>query len=447
MFKTSSLYEKFIEKIGFLGFLSFAMTFISIFVEMGFQFLGLPMERLLPSLFFGSTFFCFGLLALLQNKENKLSYKNVNLVGGFTMFFVGFIVLIVFGWIAINKQPFYLFFFLATLIFAIIIPKGIFKEEKAEYVSFTSDSVVIKKNNLTNKIIPYSSIKKISILEGSNTLEIVLEIVSTLDTTSYALENSFLILKDSLDKLQGFSKVEQFIQSSNGKPLKNIMIIDSKTPTRTIVNNGNIITEYYNQTSGQWLREGRYRHFIQYINKNFSGKSDENAWIRRVIVSLFIFMLIVSIGFVFIPKKNYLANGPITNSNQKLIEEKMIEEKTIVAGEKATLRKSGLDRWYYVRGNGNYANKTMSILLFSTKEIGHEYTMYTGENIIEKKKCADIGIAENGNIILIAAGCEGETLNTFFGEYLADNLLIKEVRIDDLNELNSYAVIEASPPK
>lgn len=255
--------------------------------------------------------------------------------------------------------------------------------------------------------------------------------MSTSGTASYVLENSsFQILKDSLDKLQDFSKEEKFIQYSKGKPFQDIVIINQKTPTRMINRN----VEYYNQESDQWLREGNYISWIQYVNKNFSGKTIEEAWIKRAIVAVFIFILIISIGFILIPKKNYVAPKIDADAGKIPYVDRMLS-----ANKQVILGINEENKWYYVRGSGNYANKPMTIKLF--------YLFKYGEKSFENKNCVTIGILENGNILGTTSKCEGETLNSDFGEYLADTLLIKEVHMDDLNFLNSYALIEALAPK
>ncbi len=423
-----SLYDKLTQRFGLVGFVSFALVFISIFIE-GFLGLnpssaimsntpGLFLSGLLPVMFFGSCFFFFGLLMVLPNKVAVKTAGIATSLVGLVMVLMGGGVL---AWSlssALIYQPYYFFVYFVLLVF-IIIPKGFFKTEKAELINFFSDKISITKNEGVNVTHYLKDIKMISIMDKFDGLNIY----TNKGTFSYETKISSERLKEELDKLD--LKVEStLVASARGKHISDIIaaeVDEEHFKYQTIKDHDNFSrTTFFIPQYNQWIDKNDL-FILEYQYKNPNGSKDISflkfnpisfvkpiVWIAVLLIALYL-------GSIFIQPISYLGNTNDSNQNSVLLT-------YLAVGEVRDLNR--LDR-FLVHGLDSNFPKYLSVEFIN----GGGYAIMYDNSILPCSSWRADGFMGDEYIVKNFHICEAQKLNEILN--IEEEIIITNLNISD----------------
>jgi hypothetical protein len=309
---TVTIFDKLVQRFGILGFISFFLVFVSIFT----------LQSALPVMFFGTCFFCFGLLMVLPNTTVVKSGGILTPLIGVIMVLMGGGVLLFGASLAIFMDPYSVFAYVVIVVF-ILIPKGFFKSVQASAINFSSDKISVSKKDGSSVSYYAKDVKNITLLEGLNTITIVTD----KETITYESDYSFERLNAGLDLFK-FNLKKSLVGSAKGKSLEEILKvpIDPKNFEVKINRDSEGYSRelFYIKDYDQWL-DPSTPYVLSYSYQNpdkaqatFDFKIKPFTFIKAIFW-LGLLFTILFVGLIFIPHNqvpsNYFNSGASSYSS------------------------------------------------------------------------------------------------------------------------------------
>jgi|GEM_PF-6492668 len=417
--------EAIIQRIGFLGFVSFFMTIVSVFIDsmilaplslspsaaVTSSNPSLSVLLLLPTLFFGSCFLFFGIITLFPNSIVRKSAGIFSALVGVVMALIGAGFLALGIITAIQYQPYYLFFYVTILVF-FIFPKGIWKSEKAKNIVFYPDCIAIKKMDDSSVKHYLKDITMISLYENFQGITIYSQKESYQYETALPFEN----LKKQVEALS-FISSEQLIASGKGKSLEEILgenLADNKYQFRKYkpFRDSPSREQYFIPRFNQWLEaDEQYVFHIQFKNPSVSRgfQLHINPYsLIKPIGWVIILLLVLYAGYVFIPHTEYKQDSDLQNGSQVDI------SKNLKLNDSIELT--------------SYQNSSKKLRL-TIIEFGGKQTFDDGRVI----NCASVSITDEQTILTNSNACEYQRV---FSDLFVEQVFVNKINLDS-NTQNS----------